>query len=504
VKRNVVLLGIDGADWAFLDDWIESGAMPNIAALVKNGVRAPLDSVMPLNSAAAWVSIITGRSPGGHGIFGFTRCGQGGYVRRPVSTDDIGAATLWDAVNAAGEPLGVVNCPITYPPPELDGFAISGILVSHNDLWAHPPELEAELRGLFGPYMVDVAWALVDDAGPGEREKFLADMYLMARKQEEVALKCMATRPWSVLAVFFTGTDRIMHRLWHYIDRRHPLHDSDAAKIFGDEIRKYYVLIDDIIGRILEKAGDASVIVASDHGFGALYHRFYLRRWLAERDYLVEDASIESVETDEALCGIDLSASKTFPASLSESGLWINLKGRQAQGMVDANEYDELRVRIIRELEGFEAEDGSKPVKRAVRREDVLAGPFVDEAPDILIEPNDLFIVDDAPSEEVIKLSMRETGTHRPSGIFMASGPGFERGATLSRLNSVDILPTLLAAAGLPVPEGIEGRVVEEAFDEPPRVIHSPPISPRRQRKKPDSLEEDKKKKNLLKGLGYL
>jgi len=506
VKRKAVMLGIDGADWAFLDDWIDSGAMPNLAELLKNGVRAPLSSVTPLNSAAAWTSIVTGFSPGGHGIFGFTESArsEAGFLRQPVSPSDVGAVTLWEAVNAAGEPAGVVNCPITYPPPVLDGFAISGILVPHNGIWAHPPRLEAELRELFGPYMVDVAWALVDDARPGDRERFLADLYLMTRKQEEVAIRCMSTRPWRVLAVFFTGTDRIMHRFWHYTDPRHPLHDPEAAKVYGGEIRKYFSLIDDVIGRLLDEAGDARVIVVSDHGFGSLYYRFYLRRWLAEKSYLVEGEADAPIKADEALNGIDLRASKVFPASLSASGIWINLEGRQPKGIVPAEDYDQLRGRIIRELEEFVGDNEQKPIRRAVRREDVLVGPFVDDAPDILIEPNELFIIDDAPSDDVITLSMRETGTHRPDGIFVASGSGFKRGISLPKLRSMDVLPTLLVAAGLPVSEGLEGKVVEAVFADTPEVVYSTPLSPDKSRRKQGALEDDEKRKELLKGLGYL
>ena len=373
MKHNVLLLGIDGADWAFLDKWLDAGHMPNLARLVNNGVRAPLASVLPLNSAASWVSIITGRSPGGHGVFGFTRNVRDTYRRRAVSSEDIGAATLWEIVNASGEPAGVINCPITYPPPELNGFLVSGILIPHNDIWAYPPEVEKNLKNLFGPYMVDVPWALVDERTPGARENFLADLYLMTRKQEEVALKCMAVNEWSVAAVFFTGTDRIMHRFWHHADQTHPARDPESAKQFGDEIRKYFSLIDDVIGRILDKAGDVLVMVVSDHGFGALHHRFNLRYWLAQKGFLVEGGSDKAIEVDEALEGIDMSKSKAYPASLSESGVCINLEGRQSAGIVSRGEYEDLRNRIIRELEEFRVIDGQRPVKRAIKKECLLS-----------------------------------------------------------------------------------------------------------------------------------
>ena len=504
VSRKIILFGIDGADWAFLNEWIGSGFLPNLATLVKSGVRASLQSVLPLNSASAWVTIITGRSPGAHGIFGFMRNDIKTYKRRPVCPDDIGAAAIWDILNAHGEPIGVINCPITYPPPAVNGFIVSGILIPHNDLWAYPPEVESQLRNLFRPYLVDVTWTSVDEDRPGDLEKFLADIYLMTRKQEEVALKCLTTWPWQALAVFFTGTDRIMHRFWHLTDENHPRHSPDAAKIFKDEIRKYFSLIDDVIGSIIEKNPGVPVIVVSDHGFGPLHRRFYSRKWLEKRGYLVRKKADDSSDVDEALKGINFDMSRAFPASISESGVWINLKGRQQNGIVSTGDYEQLREKIIRELEEYQVEGRERPVKKAIRREETLKGPYIEEAPDILINASETFIIDDGVSDVVVGPSNRETGTHRPAGIFIASGQGFKQGAILPDFYLVDVLPTFLTACNLPVPKDLEGKVIFEAFDRPPDVIYSPPITHKRPTRNGDMLEEDQKRKEQLKGLGYL
>ena len=501
--QRVVLIGIDGADWSFLDGWIADGHLPNIAKLVDGGVRASLNSVKPLNSAAAWTSIVTGRDPGGHGVFGFAVNSDGAYRRSPVKSSDVKAATLWEIVNAVGQPAGVINCPITYPPPALDGFLVSGILIPHNDLWAHPPELENKLRGMFGPYIVDVPWAAVDETNPGDREDFISKLYTMMRKREEVTIKCATEFQWRVMAVFFTGTDRILHRFFHYTDPRHPLYDQEAANVYGNEIRKYFTLVDEVVGRIIEKVEGARIIIVSDHGFGPLYFRFNLRAWLRQKGFLVEGHADGAAFYDEALNGVDLSKSKVFPSTLSESGIWINLKGRQPTGIVGADECESLKNRIIGELENFETEDGHRPVRKVFRREDILSGAFVEDAPDLLVEAEEKYIVDDSDSENMIDISPVQTGDHRPAGIFIANGDGVKSGVRSDSLRAADVLPTLLAAAGLPAPVDLEGKAAVGIFEKTPAVETCPPIEPGRV-STDGSGDEDESRRKLLKGLGYI
>lgn len=504
MSRKVVLLGIDGADWDFIDKWIEQGFLPNLKKSIDLGFRSPLKAAMPLNSAASWTTIVTGRSPAEHGVFGFVRESGSGYLRRLISSDDVGAATLWETVNAAGQKAGIVNCPITYPPRKIDGFMISGILIPYNDLWAYPPDLEKMLRSRFGPYLVDVSWAMVDETKPGDREKFIADMYLMTRKQEEAALKCISETDCRILAIFFTGTDRIMHRFWHLTDPKHPLYDPASAKIYGDEIRKYFSLIDEVLGRLLGKIGDATVFVVSDHGFGPLYYRVYLRAWLAKNNYLVETDADSRIETDETLRGIDFSKTKAYPSSMSASGIWINLEGRQSSGIVSKRDYEKLRDEIISGLSDLLIDGGIQPVKRAIRREEILKGKYLGEAPDIFIEPNELFIMDDGKSEKLFDFSRIETGTHRTTGIFIASGDGIKHGAARDVLQTTDVLPTLLAAAELAVPDDLDGRVVEEIFMTPPKIKNCKPIPMPRKRPEFGIDDEDENRRNQLKGLGYI
>jgi predicted AlkP superfamily phosphohydrolase/phosphomutase len=519
---KTLIIGIDGLGMDLVNRWFNVGAQhaaplqpvegsdfPNLSRLILDGARAKLRSVMPLNSAAAWTSFLTGRTPAGHGIFGFTRAHSDGYHRSIAGCDDIGAATLWDIANAHGAPVGMVNCPMTYPPPKLDGFVISGIPIPYNQVWAYPPDAQESLRDLFGPYIVDLPWWDVGDGTPGRREAFIAGMYQMARKREEATLWAMRNRPWRIMTLIFTGTDRLLHSFWHLSDPSHPSHDKAGAEAHGREIRRYFILLDDIIGKVLSEAGkDVPVILMSDHGFGPLHYRFHLRRWLENHKYLKylpkRDPSHNDQSLDECLRGVDWRNTVAYPASISESGIWINKAGRQARGVVEKDRCDELLERIIVQLVKT-APKGHRPIERVFRREEVLSGPYLDEAPDLLIKTSDTYIVDDAAADSEISPSTRETATHRTFGIFSAHGQGFRRGVDLGELSIVDVLPTVLAAAGIPIPENIEGIPALKAFESPPRLIESKiVIPPRVRRTLSGQNKEEKAMKDQLKGLGYL
>lgn len=522
MSRRALIIGIDGLDMDLVNRWfhveaiseapaqpIKGSDLPNLSRLIFGGARAKLRSVTPLNSAAAWTSFLTARNPGGHGIFGFTRTHHDGYHRSTARCDDIGAATIWEMANSSGAPVGLINCPMTYPPPKLDGFVISGIPIPYNQVWAYPPEVEASLRDKFGPYSVDLPWWDLGDGTPGRREAFIADMYRMARKREEVTLWSMRARPWRILAVIFTGTDRLLHSFWHLSDPSHPSHDKAGAAAHGREIRRYFILLDEIIGRILAEAGEETpVILMSDHGFGPLHYRFHLRRWLENHNYLKylpkDDPSYNDESLDDCLRGVDWRNTYAYPASLSESGIWINKAGRQANGIVSGDREEEITERLLVELSEA-APNGHHPIERVYRREEVISGQYLEEAPDLLIKPRDTYIVDDAASEAEISPSARETATHRTFGIFAASGPGLRKGADLGELSIVDVLPTALAAAGIPIPENIEGIPAMKAFESPPRLIESKIVMPSRARRSlPMPDQEEKAMKDQLKGIGYL
>ena len=221
-KRRLLIIGIDGATYDVLDPMIARGVLPNLAALMKRGFRAGLRSTIPPNSAAAWATFITGKNPGRHGVLRFqaTRPTQDiGIEFRPgaytfLNSDSIAGRRLWDVLGAAGKRVAVMNVPMTYPPRPLNGIMITGLLTppgAKDFTW--PPELAHSLVG----YQIEQPLATMGYSPAADRELIRSSLEILAQ-QGQTALRLLQSEPWDFFFVCFTGTDRIQHRLWNFLE----------------------------------------------------------------------------------------------------------------------------------------------------------------------------------------------------------------------------------------------------------------------------------------------
>ncbi len=162
-------------------------------------------------------------------------------------------------------------------------------------------------------------------------------------------------------------------------------------------------------------------------------------------------------------------------------GVQVNLRGRQPQGIVEpGEEYERLRNAILEGLLGLrDPETGERLIEEAYRREEVYHGPHLEAAPDIVYLLNPDYFLDDQPGQLVSRMDRAAArlnhSVHRQDGILALTGPGvFRAGVELPKANILDVAPTLLYALGLPLPEDLDGRVLEEAFE--PAFLQAHPV----------------------------
>ena len=98
-SRKVLLVGWDGADWKVIHPLLDTGKMPNLAALIERGVMGNLASLRPELSPMLWTSIATGKRPYKHGILGFTEPDPSGMGIRPVTNVSRKTKTVWNILN---------------------------------------------------------------------------------------------------------------------------------------------------------------------------------------------------------------------------------------------------------------------------------------------------------------------------------------------------------------------------------------------------------------------
>jgi len=218
--------------------------------------------------------------------------------------------------------------------------------------------------------------------------------------------------------------------------------------------------------------------------------------------------------------GIDWKKTKAYGFGMY-GNIHINLQGREPQGIVKpGKQYEDVRNRIISKLlELRDPNTGDKIVEKVYKREELYHGPFVEKAPDLLIKWKD-YCYYTSNNFEIKKGSYfgtflnidsseyKHVGTHRLNGIFMAMGPVIKKGVQIDNAEIVDLAPTILYFLGQPIPEDMDGRVLNEIFLEdflvlnPPEFCH---VKPGAQRDITSySKAEAKKVRERLKALGYI
>jgi predicted AlkP superfamily phosphohydrolase/phosphomutase len=260
---RVLVIGIDGATPELIEPWAEAGELPALSRLMREGAYGRVQAWPSMNSAAAWTSLVTGCNPAKHGIYDFGDIRPWREQRwRPVTGADRKRDPFWRYLSAAGQKVGLVNVPISYPADQVTEFALAGLDAPDvsSPGFAHPPSLIDELLHQGIDYCIDLPSPIVPSIEIPHRLSRPEQQMIEARARAVCYL--MAALQWDVLMAVFVAADRIQHFSWP---------DADAL-LQGDDwmpVRNVYRRLDSFVGGALEIAGaDTTVLVVSDHGAG--------------------------------------------------------------------------------------------------------------------------------------------------------------------------------------------------------------------------------------------
>lgn len=490
MKPKVMVIGLDGATFKLLKPWAEQGILPNLAELLKRGCSGNLTSTVPPYTPTAWSSFYTGVNPGKHGVFSFTRFNPETGQRELASSRVIGAPKFWQVLNQHGLRTGLINLPLTYPPDKVDGFMVTGMMTPDKSKnYTYPGSLVEELASLEHPYVVDVpvipfidasSTAVVDKLRAAIRGRLAATLYLMEKHHCDLMM------------TVFVAPDRIQHVYWKYLDEDSSLFHAPEAARFREEIMTCYRELDAALGQIIDAAGsECQIYLISDHGFCELRSEFFLNNWLAREGFFSLGSSsrfmlgpgyrwLRSNKLTKFLTSakggrlrekglkrvVDWEHTSAYAR---EQGLFINLKGREEQGSVaPGEEYLDVRGRIAGKLKEFkDPVTGKNMVNSLSFKEDIYSGDWLEMAPDVIPVFDDYrcYIHDGVLRGKLLEDRTSEPyGAHDPDGIFLACGPDINTDATVDGAQITDVTPTILHALGLPVPENMDGKVIESIF----------------------------------------
>jgi predicted AlkP superfamily phosphohydrolase/phosphomutase len=536
MTRRAAVIGLDGAAWHLLDPLIDAGTMPRLKSLRARGAWGTLQSTIPTYTPPAWTSAITGVNPGRHGIYGFA---MGNAQNQPPTLAHLGlirAATLWEMVNSQGARAGMFHVPLTYPPQQLEGWMVSGMMTpgygERMKGFARPSEVESSILEWAPGYVIDVSANWEQDW----RDAALCDRIIASLDQRYRVLENLLERdPPDVLFAVLESPDRLQHVYYRYLDPAEPLHATPEAERLRDNIAQCFAKMDAIVGLVEDFAGaDGGVIVCSDHGFtgwdvsvhtNALLESWGLLKVKTAARALQSDAARRLVPVARRLLpakvarqakgktfgAIDWTRTRAFASPIPQQGIFVNLEGREPHGIVPPSELEALKSELTARFESLRGPDGEPVTDTVHRSEKVFHGDALDGAPDILpVLRNHRFELDDEVfhREPFTDFSHLPRGVHHPDGIVVVAGDGASAGKRIEG-SILDVTPTLLYMASLKPPEGLDGSVLTAAFTSDhlrnlPLETVAAISSGVRDKDSPYSEEEEAVIEESLRGLGYL
>lgn len=512
--------------------------------------------------------MFTGKNPAKIGLFDFytllfdekkIRINNATYQDSPF---------LWEILSNFNIKVGVVNAPNTFPPQKVNGFMVCGgllnAMVKDTD-YTYPSTLRDELNKVAKGYVIN---PVADLHTPGKESEYLHEFKRVVNKQVNAVKHLMTKYPWDLFVYVLFQTDSVQHYFWHHMDRSHPKWNCEKSKKYGDVIKDFYKEVDSVVGELIAEAPtETNLIIVSDHGFGPLHGHFCVNEWLKKKGYLkTKSEKVQGIyglltkiftglmysrvrnfvlvqfgslfflarrlllrivpsylsqkftakgvlkyEIERLLHDIDWSETKAYGLRM---GIFINLKGRDPEGIIEpGEEYERLRNEIIESLHRVRhPETGKKIITDIFKKEELYSGKYLDSAPDLI------YVMDNMryrPMEGInhgrVFIEPIVSADHRINGIFIAYGPSIKKtGKEIQHIKIYDITPTVLHILGVPIPKDMDGRVLKEIFEKESELARKPVLYQEMEekrlarRKKGFKSEDEKKIKERLRELGYL
>ena len=275
-EHPVLFIGLDGADWQRLDPLMESGAMPNLAALAREGRTGVLTTIQPPLSPLVWTTMMTGKSPLEHGILDFTRLNPATGAEEPITREERRVPAIWNLAGLKDRTVAVFGMWATWPAEPVKGLMVADRFFSFTSRESQPPpaivhpsEREAWARETLRrieretgyeavkPYFPDLEGSeLTERPDPyAHPVTALRQILIETRAYDALARSWLEETTPDLTILYFQGTDTIGHVFAPLSDRRVPdLYLAEVDRLLG-EYRKW-----------AEEHG-AVLMLASDHGF---------------------------------------------------------------------------------------------------------------------------------------------------------------------------------------------------------------------------------------------
>lgn len=442
--RRVLVLGWGGATWRILDPLLETGQLPNLAALIARGQAGELESIRPPASAAAWTSLSTGKHPGETGVSDWfaTRAEDSQLVLNDA--DAIKAPFIWDHLTGTGLRSFVFGAPLASPARKIDGTLIAGSPVRSEETWTYPASIAGDLRA---------AGILSDPSGIVTPHAFsIASFHEQLAKKRDFLLKRLPHEDWDLGWIVFEELDELHRLCWP--GEHEP------------ELIEAYVALDSLLGELLEIAGpETDVFVVSEHGTRLYDEAYGLHATMLHEGFSAISGPIQPFEPPAnasrfeiqnaehnhrlAVCYYQLTRATASTCAGNIGSVRLGLQGMEAWATIPFENYDQILVDLEERFQREHSPYTLEPVLNNTQRvEELYPGQHSTRNPDLIIEFEPQFML----TNDLVLSTFRKldpmVAAPELAGIFIAAGPNYPHQAERTNQSILDITPQVLRLLG--------------------------------------------------------
>lgn len=503
MPSKVLAVGFDAFDVGLALPWAEQGLLPNLSGLLADAMLVETHSSPGLFAGEVWPTLMTGVSPARHRFYYLRQPRSGEYSDTDFHPTDLAVRPFWEEVSRKGRRVAIVDVPLVPLSTDLNGIQVADWAV-HDPFYkpgrSEPADIMPELDQAFGPLTPDHCDAM--QRTPEGIARFVRG--LLARVDSKARGSCalLARDDWDLFLTVFGESHCVGHQLFHQHEIGHPLHDPVLAKQIGDPVLKVYQALDVALGQLLDEAGpQAKVCVLLSHGMGPAYfdenvvfddvlrrieaargapkpspYARLRRLWYRLPTGLRADGPLRALRD---ACLLSLHRSLLFPERSKRrffavpnnavaGAIRINLIGRDANGQVRPEDYDQLCEELRQEfLSLVDAETGEPWVRDIVRTRDRPDGPFAGELPDVLVEWSRRRPMASVASPRLGVFNLPpvtvRTGDHVNRGALLVRGPGTRSGRRSDLAETFSVAPTIARLAGVTL-DDVDGEPIDECL----------------------------------------
>lgn len=346
---------------------------------------------------------------------------------------------------------------------------------------SYPASYAPDLLNTYGNFKTygwdSETWAMNENVI--SEQVYLDDLLENWDNKADIVVDQMKRDDWQLFSTVFQGTDHVSHMFWRLIDPEHPMYDPVLAEQYGDSILKVYQRADDLVGRVMNEImrdGD-NLIVMSDHGFQTWRKCVNLNRWLEDNGYLARNRNLLGSIMPSAVGElfdpssqffqwVDWSGTQAYALGLGQ--IYLNLDGREAQGIVTDAEKSALIDEIIAGLLTMtDPETGERVILNAYRGDVIYHGDSMEYAPDIVVGFMPGYRVSWQTTLGVSATDLIEVNNKKWSGDHCSTDRSTCIGVLFSTIpitvedpELIDLTPSMLSTFGIEKPSRCDGRVI--------------------------------------------